>query len=46
MGKPEIIGYQHDHERMWSTPPMPELTYDSEGVYISDNEDRVRRDAV
>jgi hypothetical protein len=36
MGKPEIIGYQTDHERMWSTLPMPNLTYDSEGVYVSD----------
>lgn len=34
MGKPEIIGYQTDHERIWSTPRMPDITYDSTGISV------------
>lgn len=34
MGKPKIIGYQTNHELTYSTPNLPEMTYDSDGISI------------
>jgi hypothetical protein len=34
MGKPKIIGYKTNHELTYSTPNLPEMTYDSDGISI------------
>jgi hypothetical protein len=34
MGKPEIIGYETNHARKWSCPPLPQITFDSTGVHV------------
>jgi hypothetical protein len=34
MGKPEIIGYEPDPDRYWSSPSQPEMTFDSDGISI------------
>lgn len=34
MGKPKIIGYKTNYELTYSTPNLPEMTFDSDGVSI------------
>ena len=34
MGKPKIIGYKTNHELTYSTPNLPEMTFDSDGISI------------
>ena len=34
MGKPKIIGYETNHDLAYSTPSLPEMTFDSDGISI------------